>query len=132
MPDKTIRVEALPDHENVYVMTWDALPDLSDVQPAFAVINAKLAATNAAIYVIVDIRSQPNFPVTQTISEALAPYRHENLAAWLVVGTNTLARSISFVLSRLTRRQNVLWFKEMEAALQHIKDHPPSINPDQP
>jgi hypothetical protein len=71
------------------------------------------------VYVVVDILSNPQFPMLETINEAMTVQRNPKLGGWVVVGNSTLARLIATTLKNVSRRDNVRWFKDHDAA-QHF------------
>ncbi len=116
----------LPDEPQHLLMTWAQVVTTDDVRDGFRAIMAALNASQQPLFVVVDIRSNPRFPVTITIAEAIDPYRHEHLEAWLIVGQNFLAQSIERVLATMAKRKNVYWFDTLEDAVQYIKLHQPN------
>lgn len=123
MPSVTVtRLPNLSAHAPVHLlMTWEQAVIADDVREAFRIITDVLNKSHHPVFVVVDIRSKPRFPITQTISEAIEPYRHDNLAAWLVVGNNLLAKSIERVLATITHRRAVHWFDTLDAAVAFIE-----------
>jgi hypothetical protein len=129
--EKSVTVQALKDHDNAVLMTWQRQVQTEDVKVAFSQIMDHLKQKQTPLYVVVDILRNPNFPVGTTITAALlGPYRHPDLAAWLVVGSNWMAKSIERALANVTGRKNVLWFDTMEAALRHLADQTPKTERD--
>ena len=83
----------------------------ADVTDAFKDINHLLNISSEPLFVIVDIRSNPNFPLSATLNGALfGPYRNPVLREWLIIGSNPLAHMIERILSEVTGRKNVRWF----------------------
>jgi hypothetical protein len=120
-PDATISVGRLASYANTLLMTWQQDVRLGDVSNAFKAINSTLDNTDNLLYVIVDIRSQPKFPMAETIFAAVrGPYRHPKMAAWLVIGDNRVARMIGTTVSNIARRNNIEWFESMQSALDSI------------
>lgn len=115
----TVNVTPIDDH-NALLMSWDSRPNQRDVSDAFQQINAALEKAQSPLYVVVDLRANPAFPLQSTIFGALPAYRHPMLHQWLIVGKNRAAQIIESTLSISTRRKNVLWFDTMEAALAHL------------
>ena len=65
------------------------------------------------MFVIVDIRCDPKFPVTATLSGALfGPQSNKKLRGWLVIGTSVTARFIDRTLVGATGRSLVEWFDD--------------------
>lgn len=119
----TITVQPLSAHPHHVLMTWEQHILINDVREAFRSILQMLNEADHPVFVVVDIRSNPRFPVTQTIAEAIEPYRHERAIGWLIVGHNLLARSIERVLAAITQRHVVTWFADLESAINHIENH---------
>ncbi len=100
-------------------MIWPRHVAPGAVRDAFNQITRYLNQNDCPIHVIVDIRSEPNFPVVETAVHALAgPQRHANLAGWLVVGSSPAARKIEGLLTQVTRKETVQWFDTEEEALE--------------
>jgi hypothetical protein len=105
------------------VMRWPRVIARDSIKTAFHEIVQALDESNVPLYIIVDLQANPDFPMTDTIQGAyFGPYRHPNLAEWLVVGTNILGRMIGNTLSSITRRHNIKWFDTMEEALGHLDE----------
>lgn len=117
MNKATVSIEFSGD---VAKMTWEARPTVQDVMAAFETLESHLQQRTAPLHVIVDIRSNPEFPLMATARMAVPLYRSDMLAAWLIIGRNTAARAIESVLAQLTRRHNVYWFKDEAEALAFI------------
>lgn len=120
---KTVTVEPLAEKPEHLLMTWQSHVEIDDMREAFRAITKALDESGKPRYVVVDIRANPRFPVTQTVTEAMEPYSHPNMAGWLIVGQNFLARSIERVLSAITRKHNVHWFTTLEDAIAYIKTY---------
>jgi hypothetical protein len=109
------------EHTDIIHMTWRRRVMSADVYTAFTTINDILEASDHPLYVIVDIRSNPNFPLTATIDGALSgPYRNPKLKEWLILGSNPVARIVERTLRTMAQRRNVVWFSteaEIEAYL---------------
>lgn len=101
-------------------MIWQHDVVEADVAPAFARISAALDATNRPLYIVVDLLSNPRFPIMTTVQEALSPYRDPMLKEWLIVGSNWMAKAIEGTLARITRHKNVRWFKTETEALAYL------------
>jgi len=94
-------------------MLWTKYPGHEDVSLAFKQVSALLSESPQPMFVVVDIRCDPKFPVTATLTGALfGPQSHKNLRGWLVVGTSTTARFIDRTLSGATGRSLVNWFDD--------------------
>lgn len=117
----TVRMERTH-RDDIIIMVWDHDVYKPDVQSAFAEITAMLDQTDKPIYVIVDLLSNPMFPVQTTVSAAMAgPFEHPMLAEWLVIGANSTARLIARTLTTLAGIDNIRWFKSVDEALNHVQ-----------
>lgn len=115
----TVSVEPLEGYPALK-MVWQHDVVEADVAPAFAKISAALDATKRPLYVVVDLLSNPHFPIMTTVQEALVPYRDPMLKEWLIVGSNWMAKAIESTLARITRHKNVRWFKTEVEALAYL------------
>ncbi|MBN1964160.1 MAG: hypothetical protein JW910_05915 [Anaerolineae bacterium] len=122
----TVHVEPIPGCPALK-MTWQQHVRDEDVKTAFEDIIAALEAREAPLFVIVDLLSNPRFPLRTTVQEASSAYRDRRLAAWLIVGSNWMARMVEGSLSRLTGRHNVYWYESEAEALAALEemDHTP-------
>ncbi len=94
-------------------MIWTKYPAREEVMLAFKQVNEILNASVLPMFVIVDIRSDPKFPVTATLSGALfGPQSNKKLRGWLVIGTSVTARFIDRTLVGATGRSLVDWFDD--------------------
>jgi hypothetical protein len=116
----TVYVEPLDNHHAVK-MIWQHQIVARDLRTAFGQIGEALAQTDEPLYVIVDLQSNPQFPIRATVEEALPAYRHPNLKAWLILGHNRIGKLIESTLTALTRRQNVYWFNSEADAIAYIQ-----------
>ncbi len=119
----TVTVELVPEYPLFRVICKQRV-DKQDVIPAFQTIMNGLEQTEKRMYVLVDIRQNTQLPIKEIVGAAFwGPHRHPNLVAWLVVGSNALARSIARLMSQISRRQNVQWFENEAEALTYIEQH---------
>ena len=119
-PVTTTPIEGQP----ALLMKWPRSVDKESIRTAFRGIMDVLDATGEPIYVIVDLRDDPDFPMTETIQSAYwGPFRHHRLAEWLVVSTNVLGRMIGHTLATITRRNNIKWFDTMDEAMAYLHEH---------
>ncbi len=119
---QTVRVEMMS-QPNAVKLIWEHEVDKADVAAAFDDLLAYLNAAQTQVYVFVDILSNPQFPLRETITHALwKAFRHQQLEEWLVIGSNPLASAIERTLSGITRRKNVMWFKSEAEALAYLKN----------
>lgn len=104
------------------VMLWEHDIRTEDVQPAYDTVTQHLNASEAPMYVLVDLLKDPQFPLLETISGALwGPYRNPMLKEWLMIGSNNLAHVITRMLMNATRRNNVRWFKSYDEAKTYMQ-----------
>jgi len=117
----TVYVELL-DNAAAIRMVWERYVNSSDVSNAFKAINEILNQSESPLYVVVDIRNDPQFPLSSTLNGALfGPHRHAKLKGWLVLGTNPMARVIEKVLSSVTGIHNIQWFKQPEDVFAYLE-----------
>ena len=119
MSTPTITVEPI-EHYPALKMTWQHFVNEADVAPAFQKIANLLDTTHQPIYVIVDLLSNPRFPIMVTVQEALGPYRDPMLKEWLVIGSNWMAKAIESTLARISGHRNVRWFISEADALAYL------------
>jgi len=104
------------------VLWWAHDVKQEDVLPAFRHLDTLISMSEKPLYVIVDLREKPTFPLTDTLRGALdGPFRNPNLAEWLVVGSTPLAQTIGRTLSAITRRNNIRWYKTQEEAVEFLR-----------
>ena len=121
MPLPSVSVEPMQSAQALH-MIWQKNVQKADVHAAFQRIQDELQSRNAPLYVIVDITSQPNFPMFETLNAAMSgPYRNTLLKEWLVVGTNRVAQTIERVLAGSMGRDNVRWFTSEAEALAYLE-----------
>ena len=120
MSHSTVRAYRFAERPNTLMLAWSEDVNIIDIRPAFQELMGFLKEADTPQWVIVDISHNRSMPVAPTISQAIVAYRHKMLREWLVVGENSLARSVSQVLVKLTQRNNVHWFESIAAALTHI------------
>jgi hypothetical protein len=119
----TLTVDPIQEYSNALLMTWQHHINKDDVAPAFEKIVDFLEASPEPVYVVVDLLENPKFPLVETMRRALKAYDHPRLKAWLVVGSNPLAKQIESFLSMITGRKNVFWFDTMEQAHTYIQKY---------
>lgn len=123
-PVRTVDIEDIEGHPAIK-MTWQHQVKYYDVRDAFRGIEAKLNTSTQPLYVVVDITRSPNFPLNATVGEAAAgPYRNPNLVEWLIIGSNRGARMIEHLLSSITGRHNVRWFKTEAEVIAYLDSQP--------
>lgn len=120
----TVQVEAYQDYPAMK-MTWDHLVKAEHVLESFREITRLLEKMGPGTYVIVDLLTNPKYPLTATINGALfGPFRDPRLQAWLIVGVNNpLARMVEHTLKSVSGRSNVHWFDTEAQALAYITKH---------
>ena len=110
--------------EYVLKMTWQHHIERNDLAPAFQKITHALQKTQHPIRIVVDLSNDPQFPIADTLMEALrGPFRHPKLAEWLVFGTNRSARWIAELLSKSTQRSNIRWFDNEDEVVNYLNEH---------
>lgn len=121
-PPEPVTVTPFQGHPAL-VMYWPRVIERESIKTAFHKIVEALDTSEVPLYIIVDLQANPDFPMTDTIQGAyFGPYRHANLAEWLVVNTNILGRMIGNTLASITRRHNIKWFDTMEEAVRHLEE----------
>ena len=114
----TVRIEPVTGHEPALWMIWDRWPAEAAVTRACESMVAHMDAADQPVHVLVDLRSNPNFPMRVTVMDVLeGPARHCKMGDWLVIGANRLAKVIGSVVSRVTRRENIRWYDTEEQTL---------------
>lgn len=116
----TVYVEAMPQHA-AWRMVWEHTVDERDVKRAFQRIEDILHAADTPVFIVVDITRNPRFPLRQTVTSAVAAYRHPLLEKWLVVGKSMLGETIERLLASITQERKVAWFDTEAQALAHIE-----------
>ena len=118
MEQSAVSVEPLEGY-NALRMVWGERPGARDVRAAFAVIMKYLDGAESPVDIIVDIRTDPSFPLGATLTGAIAPHTHKNMGCWLVVGGNAVARFIAGTLMAIGRNP-IEWFDTEEAAIESM------------
>jgi len=118
----TVSVEVINDHGDLK-MVWEAYPKDKHVSSAFDYINTSLNETHHPIYILVDLQSDPQIPLTTTIREVMSgPFRHKNLKKWLVVGRNRRAQVVARVMDTISKDSTILWFDTENEALDKLNE----------
>ncbi|MBI1276689.1 MAG: hypothetical protein GC179_01040 [Anaerolineaceae bacterium] len=105
---------------NIIKMTWANKVNDNDVRKSFKEINQILNDSARPMFVMVNIMSDPQFPIGATLTSALfGPYRHPRLQEWLIVGTNRTAQFIERTLAAATGNSNVRWFTDEAEAIDY-------------
>jgi hypothetical protein len=101
---------------------WAHAVRREDVAEAFRDLNNILNAVSEPIYVFVDLRERPNFPLADTLRGALdGPFKHPMLKEWLVIGSSPTAHTIGRILSSIARRNNIKWFNTQDEATDYLQ-----------
>jgi len=117
MDSDGIRVEPVAGYAAIW-MIWNAAPSDHDVVTACKQLTALLDEATERQSILVDLRANPNFPISATVHNVLGgPAQHRNLQRWFVIGGGRIAKVIGGVISRTTRRENILWFDTVEETL---------------
>jgi len=120
MSDTTVVVKHLD--SRTILMAWAKVVTHLDVKEAFKEVDAILNKAEQEMFVVVDISTNPNFPITATVTGALfGPYRNPKLREWLIVGSNAMAHSIERTLANITGRSNVRWFTTQAEAYVYVE-----------
>jgi len=116
----TITVEPINGYD-ILQMTWGPQVEEHDIAVAFRTIASFLKQSTQRIDVIVDISSNPHFPMQTVISETLGgPFNHPQMGMWVVVGVSRAAHIVANVLSRLGSRDRVFRFATQQEALSYL------------
>ncbi len=102
------------------MMKWLSRVSESDVIAAFEQVDRLLSESDEPCYVLFDITSSLNFPISATLKgAAFGPYRNPHMIEWLIVGSNPIAHLIERTLTSVTGRDIVRWFENEAQALAH-------------
>jgi hypothetical protein len=95
----------------IYIMLQKDVNE-RDTRNGFSSVSQILNGAQQPMFVVVDIRTNPDFPLASAVKAALEEgvYCHPMLQEWLVIGDNPLARVTEFLLKSATGRSNVRWF----------------------
>ncbi len=117
----TVTIEHI-EQRNCICMKWDRHVNALDVDTAFSEITKILYQSPIPMYVIVDLRRDPNFPIGVTLKGAFfGPYRDSKLEEWLIISSNPAARVIERTLASVTGRHNVHWFDTEDEAMAYLE-----------
>ncbi len=105
------------------LMVWPRTIDKGSIANAFRSIKGFLDLSNQPMYIVVDLRNDPKFIMSETILNAVKIHHHPALAAWLVVGANARAHLIGQAIITATQQTKIFWFDTIEAAEEHIAAH---------
>jgi hypothetical protein len=115
----TVKVEPIEGWPAIR-MTWCAQVKSNDVHRAFEKVCEHVFRATRPLYIVVDITASPNFPIFETVVGALPVFKDPHLAAWLMIGSNSGAKAVESLLSRVTGRSNVQWFDAESDALDYL------------
>ena len=115
----TVTISQIDGFQYALKMRWEKSPTVEDVHAAFDEINTVLNSASQKVWIVVDISSDPNFPLSATLPRASQAHRHENMGDWLVIGQNTIAKFIGATISTLSSSK-VIWFDSELAAIRHL------------
>ncbi|MFN8378437.1 MAG: hypothetical protein U0452_07170 [Anaerolineae bacterium] len=117
----TVRTTPVENHRALR-MDWDSSPDKRDVRDAFQQMTELLDASGQPLWVIVDVSSNPRFPLSETITGAFwGSFRNKMLLEWLVVGASGTAHTIGRTLTGITKRDNIRWFPTIDEAMAYLE-----------
>lgn len=105
---------------SIYYMRWDHNPSENDVRIAFLDIEKLLNEATQSIYIIVNLTSNPRFPMKATLNGAMKVNHHPKMGDWLVVGGTHAARIIGRSLTMLGRT-NVSWHESENDAHEYLE-----------
>ncbi|PJF22977.1 MAG: hypothetical protein CUN56_03280 [Phototrophicales bacterium] len=106
----------------VYRMNWDANPDENDVRLAFIQIEERLNNSQKPVDIIVDITSNPRFPMRTTINGAARVNQHSMMGDWVVIGGNRAAQLIARSMN-LFGKNNIYWYQTETEAFNHFEQN---------
>ena len=117
--ESTVQVESIEGY-NALRMRWDSKPVARDVRSAFGHIMDVLGKVDKPVNIIVDIQSDPQFPLGATITGGSRAHIHRQMGYWLVIGENHLAKVIANTMARVAQRK-ILWFSTEGEAMAHLE-----------
>jgi hypothetical protein len=118
---RTVRVERVEGHPKALCLRWEQRIVESDIHPAFHEMTKFLDEAGQPVHVIVDLRADPNLPLSTTIFETLrGPFSHHNMGQWLVIAENARAKVIANIISKVGIRDSIHWFNTEDEALEHL------------
>ncbi len=117
---RTVWLEPVSGYDTVYKMVWTASPSREDTSAVFEVIVDVLDSAPAPVYIIVELLSNPHFPLKQTLSGAMQAHSHHKMGKWLVIGSNRIAKLIGNVLTTFNNT-DIEWFKTEQQVIQYLE-----------
>lgn len=98
---------------DILIMRWQANTQAEDVMGAFAELKYYLdQAQQSDVSVIVDISSNANSNLNQTLFAELDSYHHPKFREWLVLGKNDIGHP--------TQQENLKWFGSFDDLNQYL------------
>lgn len=120
--EKTVWSERIEELDAIK-MVWGKRIEVDEMRVAFNDVVAYLNRADAPQCVIVDVSSNPRFPIIDTVIHCLAgPFKHPMLSEWLVIGGNDGARTIGNMLMRVSGRANIKWFDDEAAFMTYCEE----------
>ncbi len=119
--EPTVIVEPLEGY-NAVRMAWQRRVDVGDIEAAFREVLRLLDDAEAPVHFVIDIASNPSFPLLTTIQGVLSgPFAHPALGECLVIGASDMAHVFARTLDRMSVRKPVRWFASAEYALDYLR-----------
>ena len=117
---KTVAIKPFVGYPALW-MTWQQEVNSDDIEVVFKQAAEMLNESDTSLYIIVDLRNNPQLPIVDTFMAALrGPFRSPRLREWLVIDTNSSARWIESLLKKASRRENIRWFNTEEKMLSYL------------
>lgn len=114
-PRASVYVEVLPNYAPHLHFVWSSSPQPADVVAAFDDIVDHLNNQMTRVHIVVDVRSDPRFPLGTTLTGAIRAQQHLLMGRWLVIGANWMSEFIGRTITSVGK-QNVEWFEDEEGA----------------
>ena len=104
-------------------LVWDSAITEQGVREGFSRVQAQLSESEAPQYIIMDVSTNPQFPLKETTAAALfGPYRHPMLREWLIVGECKQWHFVEQMLYRATNERKMRWFDTLDTAETYIRN----------
>lgn len=101
---------------------WESEVSDYDVYSVFNPVQSQLSDAASPQYIVMDISSNPKFPLRETITAALFGfYRHPMAAEWLAVGVCEQWKFAEQMLVKATNGRKMRWFRDIAEAEEYIK-----------
>jgi hypothetical protein len=102
-------------------LVWNSAVTEQGVREGFNRVQAQLTESESPQYIIMDISTNPQFPLKETTAAALfGPYRHPMLLEWLIIGDSEQWHFVEHMLHRATNERKMRWFDTLEAVETYI------------